>query len=67
MLIAVAILLGCSLIAWSIFFVGRRMARVWWGILVVLEKDDIQRDTYQKQREHLFGDDITPGAQRERR
>jgi len=67
MLIAVAILLGCSLIAWSIFFVGRRIARVLWGLLVVAEKDDEQRAIYQQQREHLFGDKVTPGAQREHR
>lgn len=67
MLIAGAVVLGCGLIAWSIFFVGRRIARVLWGLLVVAEKDDIQRDTLQRQREHLFGDKVTPGAQRERR
>ncbi len=52
--IAVAILAGASLVAWSIFFVGRRIARVLWGILIVIEKDERQRAILEAQERRLF-------------
>jgi hypothetical protein len=45
---------GCALIAWSVFFVGRRIARVLWGILIVAEKDEKQRAIYEEQERRLF-------------
>lgn len=59
MLIAGAILAGCGLIAWSIFFVGRRIARVLWGLLIVAEKDERQRAIYEEQHKVIFGESPT--------
>lgn len=47
---------GCALIAWSVFFVGRRIARVLWALLIVAEKDEEQRREYEAQERQLFGD-----------
>lgn len=60
MLIAFAVVCGCGLIAWSIFFVGRRIARVLWGLLVVAEKDDMQREVLERQHEVIFGERSKP-------
>lgn len=48
------VIAGCSLIAWSIFYVGRRIARVLWGLLIVAEKDEQQREIYEEQSRRLF-------------
>lgn len=54
-MVALAVLLGCCIIAWSIFFVGRRIARVLWGLLIVAEKEDEQREILERQHEVIFG------------
>lgn len=54
MAIVVAIIGGCCIIAWSVYFVGRQIARVLWGILIVAEKDEQQRAIYEEQNSKLF-------------
>lgn len=46
--------LGCCVVAWSVFFVGRRIARVLWALLVIAEKDERQRAVYIAQYEKGF-------------
>lgn len=48
------ILAGAGLVAWSVFFVGRRIARVLWGLLIVAEKDEQQRAIYEEQNRRMF-------------
>lgn len=52
--VGVCILFGACIIAWSVFFVGRRIARVLWGILIVAEKDEQQRAIYEEQSRRIF-------------
>lgn len=53
--LGLCVLAGATLIAWAVFFVGRRIARVLWGILIVAEKEDEQRQIYEKQEKQIFG------------
>lgn len=53
MVIAGAILLGCVVIAWSVYFVGRRIARVLFGIGVILETDDAVKSEMRKRIDRL--------------
>lgn len=52
--VGVCILAGCALVAWAIFFVGRRIARVLWGLLCAVENDKEQKEILERQRDHLF-------------
>lgn len=52
--IGYCILAGCALIAGSVYRVGRQIARVLWGILCVIEKDELQRRVLEEQKTAIF-------------